>query len=229
MSTQTLLILGAVFLLGRRSMRRRPAPASPPGWGAPAPGSVGRSAKRVVVIAVIAAALLTGITLQGAGAAGRRSGSSGSGPTLAGILGALTDPQLSKKLPKLLQPGASTPSPKAGSAVRYALGQIGDRYVYGANGPHAWDCSSLTRAAWKRAGVAIPRTAAEQLAKLPKARGKLRAGDLLIYNSAGSPSGRHVAMVAGPGRVVEARGRRSGVTTGRLRGGYLGAVRPGGR
>ena len=72
--------------------------------------------------------------------------------------------------------------------------------------PTAFDCSGLTWAAWRAAGVTIPRTAAGQLAGLPRARGRLQPGDLLIYRTDG-PSRRHVAMVVGRGRMVEALGR----------------------
>jgi cell wall-associated NlpC family hydrolase len=75
--------------------------------------------------------------------------------------------------------------------------------------------------------VAIPRTAAGQLAGLPRVRGRLRPGDLLIYASRG-PSRRHVAMVIAPGRMVEARGRGIPVRSTSIRPGWLGAVRPGG-
>jgi cell wall-associated NlpC family hydrolase len=84
----------------------------------------------------------------------------------------------------------------------------------------------LTWAAWRAAGVTIPRTAAAQLAGLPRVRGGLRPGDLVIYRSTG-PSGRHVAMVVGRGRMVEALGRGIPVRSTSLRGGWLGAVRPG--
>jgi peptidoglycan DL-endopeptidase CwlO len=85
----------------------------------------------------------------------------------------------------------------------------------------------LTWAAWRSAGVAIPRTAAGQLADLPRARGRLQPGDLVIYASRG-PSRRHVAIVVGPGRMVEALGRGIPVRSTSIRGGWLGAVRPGG-
>jgi cell wall-associated NlpC family hydrolase len=105
--------------------------------------------------------------------------------------------------------------------------QRGKPYRWGAQGPGAYDCSGLTWAAWRAAGVAIPRTAAGQLAGLPRARGRLRPGDLLIYASRG-PSRRHVAMVIGRGRMVEAPGHGSPVRSTSIRTGYLGAVRPGG-
>jgi cell wall-associated NlpC family hydrolase len=124
-------------------------------------------------------------------------------------------------------PGAR---PASGSrparAVAFALRQRGKPYRWGAEGPHAFDCSGLTWAAWRAAEVAIPRTAAGQLAGLPRARGRLQSGDLLIYASSG-PSRRHVAMVVGRGRMIEAPGRGFPVRSTSIRPGYLGAVRPG--
>jgi cell wall-associated NlpC family hydrolase len=116
---------------------------------------------------------------------------------------------------------------RAARAVAFALAQRGKPYRWGAEGPRAFDCSGLTWAAWRAAGVTIPRTAAGQLAGLPGVRGRLRPGDLLIYRTDG-PSRRHVAMVVGRGRMVEALGRGIPVRSTSLRGRWLGAVRPGG-
>jgi cell wall-associated NlpC family hydrolase len=116
---------------------------------------------------------------------------------------------------------------QAARAVAFALAQRGKPYRWGAQGPHAFDCSGLTWAAWRAAGVAIPRTAAGQLASLPRVRGQLQPGDLVIYRTDG-PSRRHVAMVVGRGRMVEAVGRGLPVRSTSIRRGYLRAVRPGG-
>jgi cell wall-associated NlpC family hydrolase len=124
-------------------------------------------------------------------------------------------------------PATRTPAPRAARAVTFALAQRGKPYRWGAQGPHAFDCSGLTWAAWRAAGVTIPRTAAGQLAGLPRVRGRLRPGDLVIYPTAG-PTRRHVAIVVGAGRMVEAPGRGIPVRSTTLRRGYLGAVRPGG-
>jgi cell wall-associated NlpC family hydrolase len=124
-------------------------------------------------------------------------------------------------------PPAAQGDARAARAVAFALGQRGKPYRWGAEGPGAFDCSGLVWAAWQAAGVAIPRTAAGQLAGLPRVRGPLRPGDLVIYRSDG-PSGRHVAMVVDQGRIVEAPARGVPVRVTRLRGGWLGAVRPGG-
>jgi cell wall-associated NlpC family hydrolase len=136
-------------------------------------------------------------------------------------------------LPALAAPAPPGSRPASGTqaarAVAFALGQRGKPYRWGAQGPGAYDCSGLTWAAWRAAGVTIPRTAADQLASLPRASGRLQPGDLLIYRSRG-PSRRHVAMVVGRGQMVEAPGRGIPVRSTSLRPGWLGAVRPrGGR
>jgi cell wall-associated NlpC family hydrolase len=145
--------------------------------------------------------------------------------TLRGVVaGGLPD------LPAIRLPGrppAGGDGARAARAVAFALRQRGKPYQWGAEGPYAFDCSGLTWAAWRAAGVTIPRTAADQLAGLPRASGRLQPGDLLIYPSRG-PSQRHVAMVVGRGRMVEALGRRVPVRSTSLRSGWLGAVRPGG-
>jgi cell wall-associated NlpC family hydrolase len=153
------------------------------------------------------------------------------------ILAALAAPHaitlrhpIADALPALAAPALPGARPAAGSraarAVAFVLRQRGKPYRWGAEGPHAFDCSGLTWAAWQAAGVTIPRTAADQLASLPRVRGRLRPGDLLIYPSRG-PSGRHVAMVVGRGWMVEALGRGIPVRSTSIRGGWLGAVRPG--
>jgi hypothetical protein len=135
-------------------------------------------------------------------------------------------------LPDLPAIRLPAPAPVAGDgaravrAVAFALGQRGKPYRWGAEGPHAYDCSGLTWAAWRAAGVTIPRTAAGQLTGLPRARGRLRPGDLLVYRTDG-PTRRHVALVVGPGRMVEALSRGIPVRSTTIRVGYLGAVRPG--
>jgi cell wall-associated NlpC family hydrolase len=121
-------------------------------------------------------------------------------------------------------PAIRRPLPRAARAVAFALRQRGKPYRWGDQGPGAYDCSGLTWAAWRAAGVMIPRTAAAQLAGLPRAKGRLQPGDLLIYRTDG-PSRRHVAIVVGRGRMVEAPGRGIPRSTS-IRPGYLGAVRP---
>ena len=124
-----------------------------------------------------------------------------------------------------VRPPAVDGSGRAARAVAFALAQRGKPYLWGAHGPGAYDCSGLTWAAWRHVGVPIPRTAAGQLAGLPRVRGPLLPGDLVVYRSDG-PSLRHVAMVVGRGRMVEALRGGVPVRVTELRGGWLGAVRP---
>jgi cell wall-associated NlpC family hydrolase len=131
------------------------------------------------------------------------------------------------RLPRPTPPPAAA-STRAAKAVRYALAQRGDPYRWGAQGPASFDCSGLTWAAWRAAGVRIPRTAEGQRTGLPRATGELRPGDLVVYRTSG-PSRRHVAMVVGRGRMVEARGRGIPVRVVPLRRSFMAAVRPGGR
>ena len=90
---------------------------------------------------------------------------------------------------------------KGAKALAYAKRQLGDRYRYGGTGPSSWDCSGLTRGAWKHAGKKIPRTSQGQ-ARVGKkvSKTKLRKGDLVFFYSGKS----HVAIYAGKGKVIHA-------------------------
>jgi hypothetical protein len=192
-------------------------PAPPPGWGYRPPGRWSGVLALVLVTA--------GLWLAAPHARALRPHVEG----LRGILAGQLPDLPAIRLPRLPDRAApARPSPRAGAAVAYALAQRGKPYRWGAEGPAAFDCSGLTFAAWRHAGASIPRTAAGQLADLPPARGPLRPGDLVVYRSDG-PTRRHVAIVVAPGLMVEALGVGIPVRSTRLRGGWLGAVRPGGR
>ncbi|MEF9904828.1 C40 family peptidase [Streptomyces sp. P9-A2] len=111
-------------------------------------------------------------------------------------------------------------------AVAYATAQIGKPYVWGAEGPKAYDCSGLTSQAWISAGQAIPRTSQEQWRQLPRVAVKdMRPGDLIIYWDDAS----HVGMYTGDGSMVHApRPGRTVTTAGAGSMPILGVVRPGG-
>ncbi|MER5888565.1 NlpC/P60 family protein [Streptomyces sp. NPDC001941] len=120
--------------------------------------------------------------------------------------------------------GVRNPSQEGGAALRYALEQVGKPYVWGAEGPQAYDCSGLTSRAWQRAGRAIPRTSQEQWATLPHVPLRsLRPGDLVVYY----PKATHVAMYLGDGMVVQAPRPGSRVKVSPIAANpLLGAVRP---
>lgn len=87
---------------------------------------------------------------------------------------------------------------QAAMAVGYAVSKIGSPYIYGATGPHAFDCSGLTMAAWRSAGVSIPRTSSAQLNGLHRVSTP-QPGDIIVYKGGG-----HVALYVGGGRIIEA-------------------------
>lgn len=115
---------------------------------------------------------------------------------------------------------APTPSEVAARVLRWADAHTGDRYRMGADGPHTWDCSSFTKAAWGTAGVRLPRTAQDQRDWLaaghgtPIAPGRERPGDLIFWDSyLGPRTIGHVVLVHDPKRrtTIEAHNTRLGV------------------
>jgi cell wall-associated NlpC family hydrolase len=89
----------------------------------------------------------------------------------------------------------------AGVAVRFAYRQIGKAYRFAADGPDTYDCSGLTMASWRAAGVRLPHNAAMQWRAVRHvSRAELRPGDLVFYYR----DIHHVALYAGGARVIEA-------------------------
>jgi cell wall-associated NlpC family hydrolase len=123
--------------------------------------------------------------------------------------------------------GHTVTAPNWGSkvAVWTALGQRGDPYVYGAEGPSSFDCSGLTSYSWKKAGISIPRTSRSQSTYgRAVSKSALRAGDLVFFYSPVS----HVALYIGAGYIVHAPSRGDVVRTTKLAymSSYAGARRP---
>jgi len=92
-------------------------------------------------------------------------------------------------------------SGRGGIAIKYALAQIGDKYVFGADGLTYWDCSGLTMRAFAAAGVSLPHSSRAQY-RYGKAvaRKDLQPGDLVFF---GKPIS-HVAIYLGPDRMLHA-------------------------
>lgn len=117
-------------------------------------------------------------------------------------------------------------------AIAFARAQIGKGYSQskqGGTGPDWWDCSGLTQAAFRAAGISLPRTAQAQYDSVRHiSESEARPGDLVFYSSSGSPSHiTHVAMYTGGGRVVHAANPKMGVYEGPLyRGTMVGFGRP---
>jgi cell wall-associated NlpC family hydrolase len=72
------------------------------------------------------------------------------------------------------------------AARNTAMAQRGDRYGYGATGPHAFDCSGLIYYSYRRAGFQVPRTSSAQAAHSRRvAKKDMRPGDLMFFHSGG--------------------------------------------
>jgi peptidoglycan DL-endopeptidase CwlO len=63
--------------------------------------------------------------------------------------------------------GAGAPSGAAARAVAFARAQLGKPYLWGASGPSSYDCSGLTMAAYRSAGVWLPRVSRAQWGAVP--------------------------------------------------------------
>ncbi|WP_168712477.1 C40 family peptidase [Streptomyces sp. A1277] len=95
----------------------------------------------------------------------------------------------------------SSASTKAERVLAFARAQIGKPYVWGATGPSSYDCSGLTRAAWKAAGVDIPRTTWDQVNVGTRiATADLQPGDLVFFYDDIS----HVGIYKGDGMMIHA-------------------------
>ncbi|GAA4929124.1 cell wall-associated NlpC family hydrolase [Nonomuraea thailandensis] len=119
-------------------------------------------------------------------------------------------------------------SGNAREALQFAFAQVGKPYRYGGTGPASFDCSGLTQAAWRAAGVTLPRTTYTQWAwgagrRVPL--DQVQPGDLLFSKGLG-----HMGMYAGGGKMVHAPQTGDVIKVVDLddywRGRLVGAVRP---
>ncbi|MGW2430116.1 NlpC/P60 family protein [Streptomyces sp. NPDC001640] len=96
---------------------------------------------------------------------------------------------------------AQAPNTRAAAALSYAYGKLGSPYVWGATGPNAFDCSGLVQAAYRSAGVSLPRTTYAQIGAGHRvSRSELLPGDLVFFYSGVS----HVGIYVGNGQMIHA-------------------------
>ena len=108
---------------------------------------------------------------------------------------------------------AASKATKRNKVVSLAKKEVGKRYVYGATGPNAFDCSGLTSFVYSRAiGKNISRTTFTQVKRGKTVRvstATLQKGDLLFWGSKRSPY--HVGIYVGGGKYVHAATPSQGV------------------
>jgi cell wall-associated NlpC family hydrolase len=140
--------------------------------------------------AAVEAADATTTSTTAAGGSGAATTSSGGGT-----------PAASRDTTRAPLTGEPAPSPRAAQAVAFAYRALGLPYAWGATGPDAYDCSGLTQAAWKSAGVSLPRTTYTQInAGTRVSESELRPGDLVFFYSGVS----HVGIYIGGGQMIHA-------------------------
>jgi cell wall-associated NlpC family hydrolase len=106
------------------------------------------------------------------------------------------------------------------SIAAAAAALIGTRYEFGGADLGGFDCSGFALYVYERAGISIPRTAAEQQhAAQPVSLGELAPGDLVFFSMGGRRID-HVGIYIGSGRFVHAPHRGVAVSSAELANGY---------
>lgn len=94
---------------------------------------------------------------------------------------------------------AGKPTYDTGGALTCALAQVGKPYVWGADGPAAFDCSSLMQFSYRSIGLEIGADTYAQAGRCERIPpSNLRPGDMI------QPNPDHVVMYVGPGQIVHA-------------------------
>jgi cell wall-associated NlpC family hydrolase len=103
----------------------------------------------------------------------------------------------------------TAPAPAVGHStqtervVAFARAQIGRPCVWGAAGPGSYDAPGLTQAAWKAAGVTLPRTTQAQWgAGVQVTLADVQVGDLVFFHD----DLGHVGIWSGDGMMIHAPG-----------------------
>ncbi len=110
--------------------------------------------------------------------------------------------------------GASHPERQ--EVVEVARGLVGIPYRFGGNSRRGMDCSGLVQYVYRKVGVAVPRTVAEQRRHaFPVSLEALQPGDLLFFRLNGRRVS-HVGLYLGEGRFIHAPSTGKRVTIARL-------------
>jgi cell wall-associated NlpC family hydrolase len=105
----------------------------------------------------------------------------------------------------------STSSALADDVVDLAATLIGRPYVWGAEGPSAFDCSGLTQYVYQEFGIELPRRAVDQ-SKFGDHVKRLQPGDLLFFSTDLRQSlVTHVGLYEGHGMMIQASKRHGRV------------------
>jgi cell wall-associated NlpC family hydrolase len=101
-----------------------------------------------------------------------------------------------------VEPGLGT---QPATAIAFATGKLGVPYVWGGTGPDGYDCSGLVQAAYRAAGVALPRVAQTQFDAGPRLSPATPPlpGDLVFFGGSARDVS-HVGLYIGGGEMIDA-------------------------
>ncbi len=103
--------------------------------------------------------------------------------------------------------GATLTRGEVSTMLAAALSRQGMPYVWGAAGPTSFDCSGLVQWSFGRAGIAMPRVAADQARTGPLIpSSEAQPGDLMFWRTDPTAPGyiSHVAIYIGNGQMIQA-------------------------
>ncbi|WP_307808068.1 C40 family peptidase [Streptomyces oryzae] len=107
--------------------------------------------------------------------------------------------------------GRLSPTKQGAGAIAFAQSKLGTPYLWGGNGTAEqggrFDCSGLTKAAYAKVGVKLPRVANDQYNTGPHPkRSELLPGDLVFFANdlTSSRSIHHVGIYVGGGKMINA-------------------------
>lgn len=134
------------------------------------------------------------------------------GLTADGVAGSATLAKLYSNTAVKNEQTATDPatSSKGQKTVELAKQHLGKPYLWGGNGPAAFDCSGLVCYVLKQQGVNIPRMSSYQMSQYaawkPVSRDNLMPGDLLFFDTRtdGSVPIGHVGIYMGDGKMIDA-------------------------
>jgi hypothetical protein len=100
----------------------------------------------------------------------------------------------------------------AQDVVDLAADLIGRPYVWGAEGPHSFDCSGLMQFVFQKVGVGLPRRAISQSKVGDPTGRRLQRGDLLFFSTDTRQAlVTHVGLYEGGGMMIDASKRHGRV------------------
>jgi uncharacterized protein YycO len=109
--------------------------------------------------------------------------------------------------PTCLPGTQGAPNTAVVTAIAFAQAQLGKMYQWGGTGPDTFDCSGLVMAAYRAAGIFIPRTSQAQWTWGPRiSASQVEPGDLVFFagSDGTTQSPGHVGLVIGGGKMIEA-------------------------